>query len=301
MKLDFDVIIIGAGVAGMTSAIYLKRAGVNCCLIEKGMYGGQINLSPKVENYPGLIDVTGTELTSNIFKQVNKLGIEFINSEVIDIKFSEEKKEVTLKDKTLTSNKIIIATGRRPRKLDVPKADTLEGKGISYCAVCDGNFFKGEQVVIVGGGSSALEEALYLSKICSKVTIINRSDNLRAESYYLDKIKNIENIQILYNSKIKELKEQNGILNSVVISAEDIEQEVFTRGCFVCIGYEPNTELFYEINKTNDGYIIVDEKKLTNIDGVYAVGDVTKKDIFQLTTAINDGTIAAVNCIKELM
>lgn len=301
MKLDFDVIIIGAGVAGMTSAIYLKRAGVNCCLIEKGMYGGQINLSPKVENYPGLIDVTGTELTSNIFKQVNKLGIEFINSEVIDIKFSEEKKEVTLKDKTLTSNKIIIATGRRPRKLDVPKADTLEGKGISYCAVCDGNFFKGEQVVIVGGGSSALEEALYLSKICSKVTIINRSDNLRAESYYLDKIKNIENIEILYNSKVKDLKEQNAILNSVVISTEDIEQEVFTRGCFVCIGYEPNTELFNEINKTNDGYIIVDEKKLTNIDGVYAVGDVTKKDIFQLTTAINDGTIAAVNCIKELM
>lgn len=301
MKLDFDVIIIGAGVAGMTSAIYLKRAGVNCCLIEKGMYGGQINLSPKVENYPGLIDVTGTELTSNIFKQVNKLGIEFINSEVIDIKFSKEKKEVTLKDKTLTSNKIIIATGRRPRKLDVPKADTLEGKGISYCAVCDGNFFKGEQVVIVGGGSSALEEALYLSKICSKVTIINRSDNLRAESYYLDKIKNIENIEILYNSKVKDLKEQNAILNSVVISTEDIEQEVFTRGCFVCIGYEPNTELFNEINKTNDGYIIVDEKKLTNIDGVYAVGDVTKKDIFQLTTAINDGTIAAVNCIKELM
>ena len=301
MKLDFDVIIIGAGVAGMTSAIYLKRAGINCCLIEKAMYGGQINLSPKVENYPGLIDVSGTELTSNIFEQVKKLGIEFINSQVININLSEEKKEVTLKDKTLTSNKIIIATGRRPRKLDVPKADTLEGKGISYCAVCDGNFFKGEEVVIVGGGSSALEEALYLSKICSKVTVVNRSEKLRAESYYLDKIKNIENIEILYNSKVKELREQNGILNSVVISTEDKEQEVFTRGCFVCIGYEPNTELFNEINKTNDGYIIVDEKKLTNIDGVYAVGDVTKKDIFQLTTAINDGTIAAINCIKKHM
>ena len=301
MKLDFDVIIIGAGVAGMTSAIYLKRAGVNCCLIEKGMYGGQINLSPKVENYPGLIDVSGTELTSNIFEQVKSLGIEFINSEVININFSEEKKEVTLKDKTLTSNKIIIATGRRPRKLDVHKADILEGKGISYCAVCDGNFFKGEQVVIVGGGSSALEEALYLSKICSKVIIINRSDNLRAESYYLDKIKNIGNIEILYNSKVKELKEKNGILNSVVISTKDIDQEIFSRGCFVCIGYEPNTELFDKINKTNDGYIIVNENKLTNIDGVYAVGDVIKKDIFQLTTAINDGTIAAISCIKELM
>lgn len=301
MRLDFNVIIIGAGVAGMTSAIYLKRAGINCCLIEKGMYGGQINLSPKVENYPGLINVSGTELTSNIFEQVKKLGIEFINAEVIKVDFSNPKKEVVLKDEVLTSDKVIIATGRRPRKLRVAKADSLEGKGISYCAVCDGNFFKGEEVVVVGGGSSALEEALFLSKICNKVTIINRSDRLRAESYYLDKIKNIGNIEILYNSKVKELKEKKGILNSVVLSTDGIDQEIFSRGCFVCIGYEPNTELFNEINKTNDDYIIVDENKLTNIEGVYAVGDVTKKDIFQLTTAINDGTIAAVNCIKELM
>ena len=301
MKLDFDVIIIGAGVAGMTSAIYLKRAGINCCLIEKGMYGGQINLSPKVENYPGLIEVSGIELTSNIFEQVKKLGIEFINSEVVNIDFSKEIKEVFLKDKKLTSNKVIIATGRRPKRLEQSNASTLEGKGISYCAVCDGNFFKDEEVVVVGGGSSALEEALYLSNICSKVKVLNRSNNLRAESYYLNKIKNIENIEVMYNSKIKELKTNDGILNSVVILTEKGEQEIFAKGCFVYIGYEPNTELFETIDKTSEGYIIVDENKLTNIKGVYAVGDVSKKEVFQLTTAINDGAIAAISCIKDFI
>lgn len=300
MKKDFDVIIIGAGVAGMTSAIYLKRAGLSCCLIEKGMYGGQINLSPKVENYPGLIDVSGTELTSNMFQQVKNLGIELINSEVIKVEFSKEKKEVFLKDKTLTSDKVIIATGRRPRKLDVPNAKSLEGKGISYCAVCDGNFFREQDVVVVGGGSSAFEEALYLSKICNKVTIINRSDSLRAESYYLDRVKRADNIEILYNSKVIELNEEKGLLNSVIVLIDGKQKEILSAGCFVCIGYEPNTELFTEVNKTSDGYIIVDKNKATNISGVYAIGDVIKKDIFQLTTAISDGTIAAINCIKNI-
>lgn len=300
MKLDTDVIIIGAGVAGMTAAIYLKRAGVNCILVEKAMPGGQINLSPRVENYPGLIDVSGTELTGNIFEQVKKYEIPFINSEVVDVDFSNDIKKVVLKNKTLTSASIIIATGRRPRKLEIENASDLEGRGISYCAVCDGNFFSNKNVIVVGGGSSALEEAIYLSKICNKVTIINRGDALRAESYYLDKIKDIKNIEVLYNSKVIKLKEKEKVLSSVIIQSQSKTKEISTNGIFVCIGYQPNTEIFKEVEKTSQGYIIVNGDYQTNIEGVYAVGDVIKKDIFQLTTAISDGTVAAINCIRNI-
>lgn len=300
MKLDTDVIIIGAGVAGMTAAIYLKRAGVNCILVEKAMPGGQINLSPRVENYPGLIDVSGTELTGNIFEQVKKYEIPFINSEVVDVDFSNDIKKVVLKNKTLTSSSIIIATGRRPRKLEIENASDLEGRGISYCAVCDGNFFSNKDVIVVGGGSSALEEAIYLSKICNKVTIINRGDALRAESYYLDKIKDIKNIEVLYNSKVIKLKEKEKVLSSVIIQSQSKTKEISTNGIFVCIGYQPNTEIFKGVEKTSQGYIIVNGDYQTNIEGVYAVGDVIKKDIFQLTTAISDGTVAAINCIRNI-
>ena len=198
-KLNFDVAIIGAGVAGMTAGIYLKRAGINCIIIEKEMYGGQINKAPMVENYPGYVKISGLELTTNIFEQVKKLGIEYITDEVVSVSSTEDEKIVNLKSKELKVKAIIIATGKKPRKLNVTNEEKLLGRGISYCATCDGNFFKDKDVAVIGGGSTSLEEAIYLSKLCNKVTILNRSDNLRAEPHYQ---KEIKNIKILGNHRI---------------------------------------------------------------------------------------------------
>ena len=179
-KLNFDVAIIGAGVAGMTAGIYLKRAGINCIIIEKEMYGGQINKAPMVENYPGYVKISGLELTTNIFEQVKKLGIEYITDEVVSVSSTEDEKIVNLKNKELKVKAIIIATGKKPRKLNVTNEEKLLGRGISYCATCDGNFFKDKDVAVIGGGSTSLEEAIYLSKLCNKVTILNIIDNLIA-------------------------------------------------------------------------------------------------------------------------
>lgn len=300
MKLDFDAIIIGTGVAGMTTAIYLKRAGIDCCLIEKKVPGGQINLSPKVKNYPGFVEISGSELSSIIFNQTQELGIHYINSEVIKFGLEGDIKIVKLADKTLKTKFIIIATGRHPRKLDIPNVNLLVGKGLSYCATCDGNFFKEMNVVVIGGGNSALEEALYLSNICKNVTIINRSNKLRGEEYYKNKIDKAENINIKYNSIVKELKLENDRLNSILIEENGKEKELFAKGCFTYIGYEPSTDFIDNIELDANGYIVVDKENQTNIENVYAAGDVVNKSAFQLLTAMNDGVVVATSIIKKI-
>lgn len=303
MQLDFDVVIIGAGVAGMTAAIYLKRAGINVAIIEKELYGGQINLASKVENYPGFIEVSGIELTKNIYEQIKKLDIPYINSEVISTKLDQDIKEIILRNKTVTCKRVIIATGRHSRKLKVEGINELVGKGISYCATCDGNLFKNKEVAVIGGGSSAFDEALYLSNICSKVYIINRTNNLRAEQIYIDRANKEEKIEIIYNSEIKQLHQKDGVLDSITINDtidKDKTKNLNVKCCFTSIGYEPSSDIFESVNVDKNGYVIVDEDNKTNIDGVYAAGDIVKKKIFQLITAMNDGVIAAYSCISSL-
>lgn len=302
MKLDFDVVIIGAGVAGMTAAIYLKRSGINCCLIEREVPGGQINKSSSVKNYPGLLNISGPDLSNNIFKQVKELGIIYKYGNVSKIEIKDDIKVVKTDIEEITCKNIVIATGRKARKLDIPGEDKLVGRGVSYCALCDANFFKDEDVVVIGGANSALEEAIYLSSICKKVTIIHRRDQLTADDIFIEHAKSIDNIEIRYNCKAKKLNELDDKLNSVtIINENNEEEEIPVKGCFIYIGQVPANEAFKDVLEFDDnGYIIVNEHNETNIKGVYAAGDIIKKDAYQLLTAMSDGVISAVNCIKDI-
>lgn len=302
-KMDFDVAIIGAGVAGMTTGIYLSRSGVSCCIIEKEIYGGQINKAPLVENYPGYLQISGVELTTNIFKQIKKLGVEYIADEVTNIIDNKESKLVKLKNKELDikAKAIVIATGKEAKTLGLDGEKELIGRGISYCATCDGPLFKNKVVAVIGSGSTAIEEAIYLSKLCKKVIILNRSDRLKAEECSQKEIKNISNIEIKYNTKVTKILSKDEILSGLCIEADGKEQKLNVEGCFISIGYKPNAEVFKNIIKLDDeGYIIVENNFKTNIDKIYAVGDIVKKDKFQLITAMSDGVIAASNCIKDI-
>jgi len=302
MKLDFDVVIIGAGVAGMTAAIYLKRSGINCCLLEREVPGGQINKSSSVKNYPGFLDISGPDLANNIFQQIQELSIPYKYGNVLKIVVNDDKKVVKTDFEEITTKNIIIATGRKSRKLDIPGEDKLIGKGVSYCALCDANFFKDENVLVVGGANSALEEAIYLSNVCKNVIIIHRRDILTADKVFIDQIKRIENISVRYNCIPKKLNESEGKLVSVTIENEQQkEEEIKVKGCFIYIGQIPANEIFKDVIEFDDkGYIKVDEHQQTNIDGIYAAGDVVKKDAYQLLTAMSDGVIAAINCIKDI-
>lgn len=297
MKLDFDCIVIGAGVAGMTSAIYLKRANIDVLLLEKAIPGGQIINTLKIENYPGFESIDGPTLASNIYNQVDSLGIDYRYGNVLEITKEKSLFIVKTDSNTYKTKKIIIATGRNPRKLNIENEDKLIGRGISYCATCDGMFFKEKDVAVIGGGNTALEESLYLSDICNKVTIINRSNKLRADDILVEKIKYKENIDILYNSVIDTLiidKEQlKGIkLNNGVLNID---------GLFVFIGQVPSNDVINKLNiKTEDGYIKVNKNMETSIKGIYACGDIVKKDFYQISTAIGEGTIAALNVKKSL-
>ncbi len=293
---EFDTIIIGAGIAGMTAAIYLKRENINVAIIEKEMPGGQMVKTPAIENYPGFDKVDGSSLAMNIYNQVEKLKVPFIFDEVIDIQDGEDKVIITKKDK-YKAKTILLATGRIPRKLNISNEDKLIGRGISYCATCDGAFYKDKDVVVVGGGSSAVTEAIYLTNIAHKVTLLYRGENLRSENVLKEKLENIENAEIKYNTTIEEIKEENGKVNEVILNNGSLKVD----GIFVFIGYEPNVSYLKNLNLSVDnGYIVVDNNMKTNINGIYAAGDSIKKNLYQLTTAAGEAAIAA-NSIKKYL
>lgn len=291
MSQTFDCIIIGAGISGCTAAIYLKRAGLNILMLEKKVIGGQIINTSEIENYPTITSTDGFTFSENLKKQIENLDINIKYEEVLDIKNNNIKEVYTKNNKYLTKN-IIIATGRIPRKLELENERDLLGKGISYCATCDGFFYKNKDVAIIGGGNSALEAAIYLSKICNNVTIINRSEKLRADFELINEINNIKNIQVIYNEEIKNLKENNGYLDSIILKNTILKVD----GLFVYIGLIPILPFIKNINLNLDnGYIKVDNKMKTNIDGIYACGDIIKKDLYQIITAASEGAIAASN------
>lgn len=291
MNQHFDCIIIGAGISGCTAAIYLKRAGLNILMLEKKAIGGQIINTSEIENYPTITSTDGFTFSENLKKQIENLNIEIKYEEVLDIKNDTIKEVITKNNIYLTKN-IIISTGRTPRKLELDNENTLLGKGISYCATCDGFFYKNKDVAILGGGNSALEAAIYLSKICNSITIINRSEKLRADYELINEVKNLKNIQIIYNEQIKELKENNGYLDGIVLNDRTLKVD----GLFVYIGLIPTLPFIKNVNLNLDnGYIVVDDKMKTNIDGIYACGDIIKKDLYQIITAASEGAIAASN------
>lgn len=293
MKEKYDVIIIGSGIAGMTAAIYLKRGGLDVLVVEENVPGGQLNKINTIENYPGFTKVDGPTLAAEIFNQVRNLDVEYLFDKVIDVDLKSDNKTIITSGKTLYCKYLVIATGRLTKKL-FSDDDRYIGKGISYCAICDGNLYKDKDVVVVGGANSALEEALYLSNICNQVTMIVRSDSLKGEKTLITKVLEKNNIKCVYNSNITEYNIENNKLVSIRL---DDDRILDTEGLFISIGSVPSADMF-EVNKEK-GFIIVDEMCMTNIENVYACGDIIKKSVYQLTTAASEGTIVANSIIKK--
>lgn len=302
MQESFDLVIIGAGPAGIAAAIYATRGNLKCAIVEKEMPGGQVNKTSVVENYPGYAKITGPELVEKFYDQLNSLDIKQIFSEVTDIKTNKNDKIIMLKNgNTLKTKAVILALGRKPKKLTSEHYDRLEGKGISYCSLCDGNLYKNQDVSIVGSGNSALEESLYLSKICKSVTIICRSEKLKGDPILLERIEQTNNIKTIYNATIEDFNGKDGILESLTLKVNDKEQNLDTKACFIFIGYEPATEFLNKLDILDEnGYINVDNEYRTKIPGIYAAGDVVKKEAFQIVTSVSDGALAAVTAIKDM-
>ena len=300
MKLDYEVIVVGSGPAGITSAIYLKRANINVCVMEKSAPGGQLNKSSTIENYPGFEKITGPELAYNFYEQILKLDIPFINEEVIKIEDKTSYKIVETNKKTYTCKGIILALGRKPRSFDNKNVSLLEGKGVSYCSLCDGPFFKNQDVSIIGGGNSALEEALYLADICKSVTIINRRDVLRGDKILVDKVLKRDNINILYNSEVVEFNKKDDFLESLTINTNGKLNKLDVKACFIFIGYVPATDFLSNLDILDEkGYIKTDKNLKTDIPFIYACGDTINKQVYQIVTATGEGAVSAISFIND--
>ncbi len=300
MKLDYEVIVVGSGPAGITSAIYLKRANINVCIMEKSAPGGQLNKSSTIENYPGFEKITGPELAYNFYEQILKLDIPFINEEVIKIEDKTSYKIVETNKKTYTCKGIILALGRKPRSFDNKNVSLLEGKGVSYCSLCDGSLFKNQDVSIIGGGNSALEESLYLSDICKSVTIINRRDVLRGDKILVNKILNKKNINILYNSEVVEFNKKDDFLESLTINTNGKLNKLDVKACFIFIGYVPATDFLSNLDILDEkGYIKTDKNLKTDIPFIYACGDTINKQVYQIVTATGEGAVSAISFIND--
>lgn len=294
----YDVIIIGAGPAGLTSALYLLRANKKVLLLEAKNYGGQIINANKIENYPGIESISGFDFANNLFNQVKKLGVE-IKYETV-LKINEDKKVITNKNE-YQSKAIIIATGASNRKLNIPNENKYLSKGVSYCATCDGPFYKNKIVAVVGGGNTALEDALYLSNIAQKVYLIHRREEFRGESKYLEELKKKSNVEFILNSNIISIDGNEYLENITIKDQENNINKLNIDGLFIAIGQTPQNEIFNNIVSLDEkGYIITNNEVCTNIDGIFVAGDNRVKDLRQLTTAVSDGSIAATKAIINI-
>lgn len=290
-----DIVVIGAGCAGMTAGVYAARAGKKVLVLEAQGIGGQIAASPLIENYPGIPDISGMEFSDNLFAQAEKLGVEFDFQNVTGIKVGEPMKVVTAEG-VAECKSIIIASGSKHRELGVRKERELTGHGVSYCAVCDGTFFKGKDVAVVGGGNTALSDAMYLAKLASHVTIIHRRDAFRADKNTASKLNDFDNITTEYSSVVKELVGEKSLMAiklSNVITGE--EKTLDVSGLFVAVGQQAKNGAFSNVIALDEsGYILAGEDCVTSATGVFAAGDCRKKSVRQLTTAAADGSVAAL-------
>ena len=292
----YDVIIIGMGIGGITAGIYAKRAGLNVLMFEKSAPGGMLQKIDKIQNYPGFSEISGPDLALNLFNQVKDVGVPFKFEEVIDVEFTEEYKKVITKNGTYDAKNVIVATGRTPKYLGLDNEKDYLGRGLSTCASCDGNLYKGEDVAVVGSGNSALQESLYLANIVNKVYILHRGVNFKGDDALVERVRNTQNIEIVDGVNIKKINEVDGKIESVTL---DNEKTINVKGVFIYIGYKPDTDMFKKLDITNiNGDIIVGENFETEIDGLYAIGDCAKKGVYQLVTAASDGCIAVSNIEK---
>lgn len=291
----YDLIIIGGGPAGITASIYAKRFGLDVLLIEKLSIGGQVILTDLIENYPGFPEgIKGPDLILKMEEQAKKFDAEFLIDEVTNVEIEGEIKKVKTNSNEFSSYGLIIATGTNPKKLDVPGEKEFTGKGVSYCAICDAFFYRNKIVLVIGGGDSALSEAIYLSNFANKVYIVHRRDKFRAAQYLQDKILKNEKIEVIYNSVVKKIYGDKRVEGAIVENIkENKEIDIKVNGIFIYVGLIPNSELFKgKLNLDENGFIITDEEMRTNINYVYAVGDVRRKSLRQIVTACADGAIA---------
>ncbi len=294
----YDTIVIGGGPAGLTSAIYLRRANKKVLVLEGDGFGGQIASADKVENYPGIEMINGYDFAQSLYNQAKNMGAE--------IKF--EKAESISEDKTVKTNKetykaktVIIANGAVKRKLNLEKESDFVGKGVSYCATCDGNFFKEKTVAVVGGGNSALEDALYLSNLANKVYLVHQFDEFNAEEKYRTDLKNKNNVSYLMESKVTKLSGKDKLNAITVTNKNGDTKEIDTDGLFIAIGQEPKNQHFSNVvDLTDDGYIRCDSAVYTKTEGIFAAGDTCEKELRQLTTAVSDGSLAATAALKSM-
>lgn len=308
----YDLVIIGGGPGGLSAGLYAGRARLNTLIIEKASIGGQIAKTDSVENYPGsLVDVheSGKTITERMKKQAEHFGCEFIYDDVVEVDLKSQPKKITLgKGEVVEAKAVIIATGASPRKLNVPGEEEFSGKGVSYCATCDANFFEDFEVFVVGGGNSAVEEAIYLKKFARKVTVVVRRDVLRCDAVVKEEADNTEGLEFMYNTSIKEIHGDPLVNKLILVNNKTGEESEYLAdeddglmGVFVFVGTDPQSEIFKgQVEMTDNGNIITDELMRTNIPLVYAVGDVRDTPLRQVVTAASDGSIAAVTIEKEI-
>ena len=292
----YDVIIIGAGPAGMTAAVYTSRANLSTLMIERGIPGGQMANTEEVENYPGFDMILGPELSTKMFDHAKKFGAEYAYGDVSEIIDGEAYKTVKVSGKEYKALAVIISSGAEYKKMGIPGETELGGRGVSYCAVCDGAFFKQKNLVVVGGGDSAVEEGSFLTKFANKVTIVHRRDELRAQKILQDRAFANEKIDFIWNTTLKEILGKDGKVASVTLvsTVDGTEREFETDGVFVYVGMLPLTKPFGNLGILNDnGYIVTNEKMETSVPGIFGAGDVREKMLRQIVTATGDGSIAA--------
>ncbi|PKG23503.1 thioredoxin-disulfide reductase [Niallia nealsonii] len=303
----YDVIIIGAGPAGMTAAVYTSRANLSTLMIERGIPGGQMANTEDVENFPGFESILGPDLSNKMFNHAKKFGAEYAYGDIKEVVDGKEYKTVKAGSKEYKARAVILSTGAEYKKVGVPGEKELGGRGVSYCAVCDGAFFKNKRLFVIGGGDSAVEEGVYLTRFASQVTIVHRRDELRAQKILQQRAFDNEKVDFIWNHTIKSINEKDGKVGSVTLvsTVDDTEQELDADGVFIYIGMVPLSKPFENLGVTNEnGYIETNERMETKVPGIFAAGDIREKSLRQIVTATGDGSIAAQSVqhyVEELL
>ncbi|WP_041773452.1 thioredoxin-disulfide reductase [Leuconostoc kimchii] len=298
----YHVVVIGAGPGGMTAALYAARANLNVAMLDRGIYGGQMNNTDDIENYPGFTTIKGPELGEKMYQGTVKAGVNFVYGDVQNVTVDDQQmKHIQTDSDELVASAVIIATGSNNRKLGVPGEEKFSGKGVSYCAVCDGSFFKGKNVTVVGGGDSAISEGLYLANVTDGVNVIHRRDRLRAQKVLQNRAFDNDKIDFTWNTSVTEILGDENHVTGVKIHNNQVGDDTTldTDGVFVYVGNFPNSQIFNNLNITDQaGWIITNDQMETTIPGIYAIGDVRQKQLRQITTAVGDGGIAGQNAFE---
>ena len=298
----FDLIIVGAGTAGLSAAIYGVRAGKSVLVLEGAAYGGQIINTPEIENYPGIKKISGFEFATNLYNQAKELGAEIRFEKVLSVQEKNGHKIVVTKDKEYEAKAVILATGAKNRNLGIEKEQELVGKGVSYCATCDGMFYRGKLVAVNGGGNTAVEDATFLSEYVEKVYVIHRRDSFRADKAEVDRLVAKKNVELVLNSTIKALEsDASGLTGILVVDKDGKERQIQVDGLFVAIGQAPDNEAFRnEVDLDSKGYISAGEDCSTKTAGIFTAGDCRTKAVRQLATAASDGAVAALAAVNYI-